>query len=304
MNTSANCSPRWAAPDHAPTHFPSPRVSDAQRILVLGATGMLGHVVAHELSAQFEVHSGVRDVARAERLGVAGTLHAFDALEPDQPGGLIRELRPAVVVNAVGLVKQLEEASRPSAAIAINALLPHRLGEAADTHGARLIHISTDCVFSGALAPPAAYNESDVPDARDLYGLSKLLGEVVAPPALTLRTSIIGPELERASGLFAWFMGQRGGSANGFTNAIFSGLTTRALARVIEDVIVAHPDLDGLYHVSAAPISKFDLLTQLRDALGIDVRHPAGRRAADQPRARLDALSPGDGNRRSPPGRP
>jgi dTDP-4-dehydrorhamnose reductase len=266
-------------------------VSDPARILVLGVTGMLGHVVADELAPRFDVHGGVRDVERARRLGVVGTLHAFDAFEPQTASALIEELRPAVVVNAVGLVKQLEEASRPSSAIALNALLPHRLAEASAAGGARLIHVSTDCVFSGDLPAPAAYTEDDTPDARDLYGLSKLLGEVDAAPALTLRTSIIGPELDRASGLLAWFASQDGGAVNGFTNAIFSGLTTRALARVIERVVVEAPALSGLYHVSAQPISKFDLLIALRDALGMTcevrpVDEPVINRALDSTRFR------------------
>ena len=258
------------------------------RILVLGATGMLGHVVADELAPRFDLHSGVRDVERAQRLGVDGTLHQFDAAVEGDAAALIAELCPAVVINAVGLVKQLEEASRPSAAIAINALLPQVLAEVCAAHGARLIHVSTDCVFAGDLPAPLAYTEDDLTDARDLYGLSKLLGEVDAP-ALTLRTSIIGPELERASGLMAWFAAQEGMSVDGFTNAVFSGLTTRALARVIERLITDHPGLAGLYHVSATPISKFDLLTVLRDALGISceirpVAEPRINRALDSTR--------------------
>jgi dTDP-4-dehydrorhamnose reductase len=252
---------------------------------------MLGHVVAEQLTNRFEVHSAVRDPKRARRLGVVGEMHAFDAFEPGGVEPLLAEVEPALVVNAVGLVKQLEEASLPIPAITVNALLPHVLAEACARHGARLVHVSTDCVFSGALEPPSAYSEDDPPDAQDLYGRSKLLGEVYEAPAVTLRTSIIGRELERASGLMEWFAGQGGAAINGFTNAIFSGLTTKALAHVIRSIALEHPDLAGLYHVSAAPISKYDLLVRLRAALGVDceirpVDEPAVNRALDSTRFR------------------
>jgi dTDP-4-dehydrorhamnose reductase len=239
------------------------------RALVLGATGMLGHVVAERFAAQFDVHTGVRDPDRAQRLGLAGEPHPVDALQPATITELVDRLRPDVVVNAIGLVKQLEEASRPVPAITVNALLPHLLAAACAASGARLLHVSTDCVFSGRLPAPAAYGEDAQPDATDLYGRSKLLGEVAQAPGLTLRTSIIGRELERASGLMEWFAAQDGGAVGGYTNAIFSGLTTKALARVMETVALEHAGLVGLYHVAAEPISKYDLLVRLREALGL-----------------------------------
>ncbi len=256
------------------------------RVLVLGATGMLGHVVAERFAGRFDLHVGVRAAERAQRLGIAGAPHAMDALDPASCAALVADLQPAVVVNAVGLVKQLAEASLPVPAVTVNSLLPHVLADACAANGARLIHVSTDCVFSGALRAPAAYREIDLPDARDLYGRTKLLGEVLEAPGLTLRTSIIGRELERASGLLAWFAAQDGAAVNGFTSAIFSGLTTKALARVMEVLIVEHPELAGLYHVAAQPISKYDLLVRLRDVLGIDceisaVEEPHINRALD-----------------------
>jgi len=258
-----------------------------ERLLVLGATGMLGHrVVASFAAAGHEVHGAVRDPERARQLGLTEPLHAFDAFDDDALPELVAAVEPSAVINAVGLVKQLEEAARPIPAIAINSLFPHRLAEVCEAHDAKLIHVSTDCVFSGELPAPAAYSETSPPDPRDLYGRSKLLGEVTAPPALTLRTSIVGRELERASGLLEWFAAQDGKAVKGFTNAIFSGLTTSALAVVMEEILRDHRDISGLYQVSADPISKFDLLTRLRDVLGLDceiepVAEPSVNRALD-----------------------
>jgi dTDP-4-dehydrorhamnose reductase len=249
---------------------------------------MLGHaVVASFASAGQEVHGAVRDPDRARRLGLDVPLHAFDVFDAAATlDDLLAATEATVVINAVGLVKQLEEAGRPVPAITVNSLFPHQLADACAERDAKLIHVSTDCVFSGELAAPAAYSEDSLPDARDLYGRSKLLGEVAEAPALTLRTSIIGRELDRASGLLEWFAAQDGQPVNGFTNAIFSGLTTTALAAVMLEILSEHRDLAGLYQVSADPISKFDLLTRLRDVLDLDceiqpVDEPRINRALD-----------------------
>ncbi|MBN1528517.1 MAG: SDR family oxidoreductase [Thermoleophilaceae bacterium] len=239
------------------------------RILVLGGTGMLGHEVVRGLAERHEVHATVRDEEAARRHGVGGELHTFDAGRPEGLGDLLGAVRPAAVVNCIGLVKQLEEAARPASAVALNALFPHQAAEAAAQHGARFVHVSTDCVFAGDLAPPGRYTEDDAPDARDLYGLSKLLGEVRAPGALTIRTSIIGWELERASGLLEWLASQTGKPVRGFANAWFSGLTTRALTGVIEALLRDHPSLEGLFHVASEPINKYDLVVALNEALGL-----------------------------------
>ncbi|MGH2841138.1 MAG: dTDP-4-dehydrorhamnose reductase family protein [Solirubrobacteraceae bacterium] len=263
----------------------------ATRVLVLGATGMLGHEASRVLADRHDVHAAARDLERAHAADLPVTLHHFDALAPDSLRAVLDAAAPDVVLNAVGLVKQLEEASRPVRAITLNSLLPHRLAEACSARGARLLHVSTDCVFAGTLAPPAAYTEADVPDARDLYGRSKLLGEVTAPGHLTLRTSIIGRELGRVTGLLEWFLHESGPQLGGFTHAYFSGLTTRALARVIDELITDHPDLTGLYHVSSEAIDKHRLLSLLDAALerGHEIRpldEPRINRALDSSRFR------------------
>ncbi len=240
-------------------------------VLVLGATGMLGHVVAdHFVTAGFEVHASIRRCSLADRLNPGMDLHDYDATcEP--VAALVDSIRPNTVVNCIGLVKQLDAASEPLPAIRLNALFPHEAALACEMAGARLVHISTDCVFSGILPIGETYTEENQSDARDLYGLTKYLGEVHAPRSLTLRTSIIGWELERSAGLLEWFVNQRGKQVNGFTRAVFSGLTTHALARVIGWLTREYPQLSGLYHVSSEPITKYDLLLALRDALALDV---------------------------------
>ena len=146
----------------------------------------------------------------------------------------------------------------------INALLPHRLARLCEVTGARLVHMGTDCVFSGA---KGMYTEADASDAKDLYGRSKYLGEVDYPHAITLRTSIIGHELNGSRSLVGWFLAQEG-SVKGFKRAIFSGLPTVEIARLIRDYVIPYPDLHGLYHVSAEPINKFDLLTLVANHYG------------------------------------
>jgi dTDP-4-dehydrorhamnose reductase len=162
----------------------------------------------------------------------------------------------------------------------INALFPHRLADLCGSIGTRLIHVSTDCVFSGATG---GYRESDVPDAGDLYGRSKQLGEVIRPGCLTLRTSIIGREITKSVGLLEWFMQRRQGAAQGYRRAVFSGLTTLALARVLLDVVSDHGELAGLYHVASEPICKLDLLQALNEALGLAVDiHPVDEPVIDR----------------------
>lgn len=231
------------------------------KVLVLGATGMLGHVVLRYFASRGEhdVVGSVRSAASVKRLPAevrSRVIPDTDVENFDSLTRLMATVKPDVVVNCVGLIKQLAQVEDPLIAIPINSLLPHRLAQLCAVRGARLIHLSTDCVFSGR---KGLYVESDVPDAYDLYGRSKLLGEVAYPHALTMRTSIIGPELGSAHGLVGWFLSQEG-SVKGYAKAIFSGLTTVELARVMHDVVLPAPALHGVYHVSVDPIDKYSLL--------------------------------------------
>ena len=233
----------------------------AAKVLVLGVTGMLGNAVFRLLDATpgMEVSGSARSSASLrlfDQTARSRIVAGIDVENVDQLARLLDSTRPDVVVNCIGLIKQLSDAKDPLAALPINAILPHRLARLASLAGARLVHISTDCVFAGTRGH---YVETDVPDALDLYGRSKLLGEVDYPNALTLRTSIIGHELGSANGLIGWFLAQEG-AVRGFTRAVFSGLPTVELARVIRDHVLPNPAMRGLYHVSAAPIDKHALL--------------------------------------------
>lgn len=231
------------------------------KVLILGGTGMLGNVMVRFLAAEPELA-----LTATVRAADARSLFSPDVrdclvdwVDVEEPGSLARlvaDQAPDVVINCIGVVKQLAESDDVLTAVPINTLMPHRLAALCKAAGARLIHISTDCVFSGK---QGNYRESDQPDARDLYGVSKWLGEVAAPHAITLRTSIVGHELCSNKGLLQWFLSQKG-AVKGYRRAIFSGFPTLELARIVRHHVLPRPDLHGLYHLSAEPIAKFDLL--------------------------------------------
>jgi dTDP-4-dehydrorhamnose reductase len=230
---------------------------------------MLGHKVTQELSNRFEVVVTSRAPLPGELGVLARKISGVDATSFASVRQLIEEQRPNVIVNCIGIIKQAPAAKEPIPTIEINSLLPHRLMQVCRSAGVRLIHVSTDCVFSGRRG---MYREEDFPDADDLYGRTKLIGEVQADGALTLRTSIVGRELTGASGLIEWFLSNRGGEVQGYSEAIFSGLTTVEMARVIARVVECHPGLSGVYHVSCQPISKLKLLELVNQSFDANVR--------------------------------
>ena len=254
------------------------------KVLVVGASGMIGSTVLRVLSEKkdWQVFGSVRDesvklffpTAIGERL-IAGV----DVEHPDLLTKVLDQVRPDVVVNCAGLTKHKPEAEDPLVSIPINSLMPHRLAGLCKLAGARLIHVSTDCVFSGE---KGGYVESDFADARDVYGKSKALGEVNYPYAVTLRTSTIGHELQSQYGLLDWFLSQEG-RCKGYTRAIFSGLPTVVFAQVVRDMVIPNKQLSGLYHVAAEPIDKFELLKIIAEVYGkvIDIV-PDDRLAIDR----------------------
>ena len=244
------------------------------RVLILGGDGMLGHRMLRQLAPRHETRVTLRQPLDAYRaLGLFDRGNAYDAVDVREPApvrAVMAEFRPDAVINAVGIVKQRPDAKDGVLSVEVNTIFPHLLARLCEAQGAQLIHLSTDCVFSGV---KGNYVESDRPDPPDVYGFSKLLGEVERPRTLTLRTSMIGRELQRKSGLLEWFLSQRGKMIKGYRKAIFSGFSTHELARLIEQLLTAHPQAAGIYHVASAPISKLDLLSRLNRklALGIEI---------------------------------
>lgn len=237
------------------------------RVLIFGGAGMLGHKAYQVLGGRHEVFATVqafdgrlRATGIFDERRVVGGVDAWDLASVRKA---LRTVRPAWVLNCVGIIKQREAANDPTQAIYVNALFPHLLADACRDAGARLIHFSTDCVFSGRRGP---YAESDVPDAEDLYGRTKCLGEIAGAECLTIRTSIIGRDLFADLSLVDWFLSQSGGEVRGYAKTLYTGLTTLALSSEVERIIDRFPTLNGLYHVSSEPVSKYDLLVLLNAA--------------------------------------
>lgn len=239
------------------------------KILVVGASGMIGSTVLRVMSENkdWEVFGTIRSASVkhffpaeiAERL-----VNGVDVEYPDALMKVLDAIRPNVIINCAGLTKHKPEADDPLISLPINALMPHRLAGLCKMIGARLVHVSTDCVFSGE---KGGYTETDFSDARDAYGKSKAMGEVYYPHTITLRTSTIGHELQSKYGLLDWFLSQEG-SCKGYKRAIFSGLPTVVFAQVIRDVVIPNVELSGLYHVAAKPINKFELLKMISSVYG------------------------------------
>lgn len=243
------------------------------RVLVLGTTGMLGSAVfrtfdddgTYEVWGTLRSHADLRYFSESQ---CTRMLTGCDVLDQDGLVSVISRVRPQVVINCIGLIKQLSDSNDPLTALPINAMFPHRLARLCGLSGARLIHVSTDCVFSGR---KGKYTESDISDAEDLYGKSKYIGELHdVSHAITLRTSIIGHELHSNHALVDWFLSQQG-PVQGYSRTIFSGLPTVELARVMKDFVLPHSELSGLYHVGAQAISKHELLHLIAAQYGKNV---------------------------------
>jgi len=242
------------------------------KVLVLGAGGMIGNAMFRVLSANsaLEVFGTLRSAADA------GFFHPelrsrllldVNVAAPEVLAQAFVKVRPQVVINCIGLTKHVSGGNEPSAAISMNALLPHRIAGLCTLLDARLIHVSTDCVFSGA---KGAYREADVSDAVDVYGRSKQLGEVIADGSVTLRTSTIGHEFRTRHGLLEWFLLQT--ECDGYTRAIFSGVPSVVFAGIIRDIVIPNQSLSGLYHVAGPSIAKAELLRLVADTYERDIR--------------------------------
>jgi dTDP-4-dehydrorhamnose reductase len=243
------------------------------RVCILGSGGMLGHMLVRVLSETHEVYGTSKQEwsatsGLAKFLGKEKWISGVDAKKITTFSDLFRERQFDVVINCIGVVKQRGHRTSEEEMIEVNAHFPHKLSSICDASGARLIHISTDCVFSGS---KGNYAVTDSPDPIDIYGSSKLAGEIIDDRNLTIRTSHVGRELTNFTSLFEWILRNRGKKVVGYSKAIYSGLTTFSLSVVIDSLLTTGSSINGLVHVSSSPINKFQLVTELNNRLGLDI---------------------------------
>ena len=242
-------------------------------VLVLGATGLIGNRLVRTLKKDFEVFGTTRkpklskkftdQMLEASHWLLNSSPTDFSVLERE-----VRSLKPNIIVNCLGVIKSKLSMFDVEESISVNALFPHQLSKLCRNNGIRLIQLSTDCVFSG---DKGNYVESDVPNPVDIYGRTKSLGELVNDHDLTIRTSFVGREIDSFTNLFEWAIRNKNSRIVGYPRAIYSGLTTLALANVIRDVIHNQQNLVGLWHVSSESISKYQLLSLLNSVLSLNI---------------------------------
>ena len=254
-----------------------------KKVLIIGGRGMLGHKLVQAFSSIFEtrytLHGSFETV---KEFGIFDREYAIENVDVENielVRTAIERSEPEVVVNAVGVIKQLAAALDVEKSLSINSIFPHRLARLTSQRSIRLISMSTDCVFAGTRG---MYSEQDPPDALDLYGQSKHWGEVSMDNCLTIRTSIIGREVATHNGLVEWFVSQRGNRVNGYSKAVFSGFPTIIFADILIDIIEKYPELCGVVHISSDPISKFDVLRK------INSRFRLGAKVEDDPEFLMD----------------
>ena len=250
-----------------------------RRLLVLGANGMLGYTLLRRLiySNKYVVNGTMRTVCPRVPGALDVNMHVgVDAFNIRSVSNVLQQFRPDVLINCIGLIKQRESSNDLRLAVAINSIFPHRLASLCSEHGCKLIHFSTDCVFAGNVGN---YQECDPADATDVYGRSKQMGEVDYGGHLTLRTSLIGHEIESCLSLVEWFLARRG-RVSGYSRVFFSGLPTVEVARVLDEYILSEHELSGLYHLSAEPIDKHRLLCLIAHTYG----HAVDICECDEPR--------------------
>ncbi len=243
------------------------------RILILGGTGILGHQLYKHMSSHFpDTFATIRQSRTKYQLSnitdESKIIECVDVTEFHILTGIMNSVKPDVILNCTGFTKRRKDVNEVINSIKLNALFPHLLAEWGRNNSVRVINFSTDCVFDGMTGN---YSDVSPTNAVDLYGKTKAIGEIRGENALTLRSSFIGTELENGTELLEWFLGQTGGTVRGFKNAIYSGLTTLELSRVIEKIIIHYPGANGIYNVSSDPISKYELLLLIRDKMHLNV---------------------------------
>jgi len=229
------------------------------KILILGGDGMIGHKMVQVLSNfNYEIIVSIREQRELTKHCFSSKAKVFfnDFLKENVLTFLDR-VNPDVIINAIGITIRRGVNDNASNCIYINSYFPHQLANWVGIHNKRLIHFSTDCVFSGS---EGSYSENSTPNALDYYGKTKGLGEVFSKNALTIRSSMIGPELFNKTELFEWVINNKEKEINGFSRVMYSGVTTIYMASFLADLIENHKNLNGIYNIASKPISKFELL--------------------------------------------
>ena len=243
------------------------------KVCVLGAGGLLGHMLIRVLGATLDVYGTTRE-SRSDSSPLARFLPQdkwidnIDASKFDSINKVFGTTNFDTVINCIGLIKQRNAQTTEHEMMLINAEFPHHLAQVANHQGARVIHISTDCVFSG---DKGNYVETDTPDPVDVYGKSKLFGELNDVKNLTLRSSHIGRELTIRKSFIEWLLSQKSGHVEGYGHAIYSGLTSQELARLISELLNAKKGITGMFHVSSQPISKLEIINKLNELLNLEI---------------------------------
>ena len=235
------------------------------KILILGASGMIGLAILKQLAKNkiflvFGTTTNQRSKKILENINNEVSIHIYDFLKEIDHTKFINMVQPQIIINCVGIIKQSPNLTNTLHTIQLNSLLPQQLSLICKDLKIKLIHISTDCVFSGIRGN---YKESDNPDPLDLYGRTKLIGETINSNDLTLRTSLVGHEILTQNGLLEWFLSQKD-YCKGYKNAYFSGFTTVEFAKIIEKIILHQTHLSGLYHIASKIISKYDFLNKVK----------------------------------------
>ena len=233
------------------------------KLLILGSNGLLGNTLTKYffLNSKYETFAFFRDYSKLNniiKIDPKRFINIKNVLDTAELKMKIKEIKPDVVINCIGITNKLlkKDKNLEEKYMEINSIFPHKLREICSDFEARLIHFSSDCVFSGK---KGFYSENDKPDPIDLYGKSKLLGELNFENTITIRKSVIGHEIVSKNGLLEWFLDQEG-RIEGYKKAIFSGLTVLELAKIIEIYVIPNKKLKGIFHVSGQAISKYDLL--------------------------------------------
>ena len=237
------------------------------KILLLGGGGLAGNTfIKYFLSFKNRYSIGVTFSEHESNYNLnldnqsISTFYNINAFKYNLVSSVINDYKPQVIINTIGLTKRISNTIDPKLSIYLNSYFPHLLLKTSNEKDIKLIHLSTDCIFSGY---NGNYSEDSIPDALDIYGKTKFLGELNEKNALTLRTSILGPEIRRFLGIYSWFINQKT-DVFGFDKAFFSGITSLELAKIIFHIIDHNYDLYGIYNLASEKISKFELLNIIK----------------------------------------